>query len=56
MDFQIPWGLLVLIIVIAITYMDNKVRNRKIEKRNKMKAAQKEIIDNLIKQNEQEEN
>jgi hypothetical protein len=33
--------------------MNNKIRNRKIEKRNKMKAAQQEIIDNLKKQNEQ---
>jgi hypothetical protein len=54
MEIKIPWGLFYIFIGIAIIYLNNKSKNRKIERRNKIKAAQQEIIDNLIEERKKE--
>jgi hypothetical protein len=51
MEVKIPWGFFLIAIVIALTYMNNKAKNRKIERRQRMRDAQEQIIERLREQN-----
>jgi uncharacterized membrane protein YciS (DUF1049 family) len=55
-NVKIPWGLFLLAIIIAITFMNNKVNNRKKVKREKLKVAQQQIIDDLVVKNTKNDN
>lgn len=56
MKIKIPWGLVLLIIGLAITFMERKIMLRKKQKRDKMKSTQKEILQQLLSKNENDKN